>query len=185
MKRLFAAIKITADPHFLALFEELKQGLKHERIKWVEIHNLHLTLKFFGETEEDKILEIIQALKSGIQDHEKFTLKISTLGLFGSSYNPKLIWAGLQNVDPLKQLVRSIHSELESIGFFQDRQNFVPHLTLGRIRNLKDKNLFQDIISNYKEDYFQDALVSEVFLYESTLTKKGPKYQITETVELK
>lgn len=185
MKRLFASIKIKADSQFLALFEELKQGLRHEKIKWVEVDNLHLTLKFFGETHEDKVQEIVEALNSGIENHEKFSLKISTLGIFGSSYNPKLIWAGLQNTKPLLKLVTSVNKEIEKIGFFQDRQNFVPHLTLGRIKNLSDRNLFQEIISDYKEEYFQEVLVTEVYLFESTLTCEGPIYKVIKKFELK
>ena len=50
MKRLFVAIKITPNDEFLKIFQELKQDLKHEKIRWVETRNLHLTLKFFGET---------------------------------------------------------------------------------------------------------------------------------------
>jgi len=184
MKRLFVAIKIKPETCFLDQFDELKMGLKHEKIKWVEPSNLHLTLKFFGETQEDKIPEIVNALKLGLEKHNKFSLQISTLGIFGSQYNPKLIWAGLQNTNPLMQLVSSVHTELDKIGYFQDRQNFVPHLTLGRIKNLSDKNLFQNIISKYKESYFQEIFVEEVYLFESTLTKLGPLYQIIEKIDL-
>lgn len=184
MKRLFAAIKIKPSSNFLEISDALKKGLKHEKIKWVEPNNLHLTLKFFGETQEDKIPEIVNALKLGLEKHNKFSLQISTLGIFGSKYNPKLIWVGLQPTDPLIQLVSSVHTELDKIGYFQDRQNFVPHLTLGRIKNLSDKNLFQNIISKHRENYFQEICVKEVYLFESTLTKDGPLYQIIETFDL-
>lgn len=184
MKRLFVAIKIKANSNFLDLFDKLKKGLKHEKIKWVEVNNLHLTLKFFGETHEDKVQDIVQALYSGIENHEKFSLQISTLGIFGSRYKPKLIWSGLHNTEPLLKLVRSINNEIDKIGYFQDRQNFVPHLTLGRIKNLSDKNLFQDIISVYKDEYFQKALVMEIYLFESILTREGPIYKVIEKFEL-
>ncbi len=184
MKRLFVAIKIKPQSNFLDIFDELKKGLMHEKIKWVEVNNLHLTLKFFGEIQESKITEIVSALKLGIEKQDKFSLQISTLGIFGSSYSPKLIWAGLQNINPLLQLVSSMNIELEKIDFFQGRQNFVPHLTLGRIKKLSDKNLFRDIISDYKEEYFQEVLVTEVCLFESTLTRDGSIYTIIEKFEL-
>lgn len=185
MKRLFVAIKIKPNANFLEVFDELKHSLKHEKIKWVEVNNLHLTLKFFGETAEIKIPDIVNALQLGIEPHQHFELEISTLGIFGSRYNPKLVWAGLQNTSPLINLVTSINAQLEKIGFFQDRQNYVPHLTLGRINSLKDKKLFQQIISDFKEAYFQEILVTQVLLYESVLTKEGPIYSIIESFELK
>lgn len=185
MKRLFVAIKVIPEVVFLSLFDELKKDLKHEKIKWVEVHNLHLTLKFFGETPENKMPEIITALKAGIEKHKQFAFKIKSLGIFGSRYNPKLIWAGLQNTIPLVHLATDVNTELEKIGYNYDRQNFVPHLTLGRIKFLRDKNLFQDIIVDYKDEYFQDVFVEEVYLLESVLTKEGPIYQIIEKFELK
>ena len=185
MKRLFAAIKVKPNNEFLEIFHGLKQDLKHEKIKWVEPHNLHLTLKFFGETEEDKIPEIVAALKSSVNNQNQFSFEISTLGIFGSRYNPKVIWAGLTNTDSLIKLEASVSSGLESIGYIPDRQNFVPHLSLGRIKALKDKDLFQNIIDDYKGEYFQHVFVEEIYLLESTLIKTGPIYTIIEKFNLK
>lgn len=185
MKRLFAALKVVPETGFLQIFDELKNSLKHEKIKWVKPHNLHLTLKFFGETFEDKIPEISGALEAGVKNHNQFYFNISTIGIFGSRYNPKVVWAGLQKTDPLKNLANSLNNELGKFGYGGDRQNFIPHLTLGRIRILRDKDLFQDIISDYKNEFFQKTFVRKIYLFESTLTKEGPIYQIIEKFELK
>ena len=184
MKRLFIAIKIKPKSNFLKIFDELKQGLKHEKIKWVENNNLHLTLKFLGETSEEKTPEIIGALEEALKFHNSFCVDIRTIGLFGSHYDPKLIWAGLQNSESLIQLAADVNTGLEKIGSIQDRQNFVPHLSLGRIKYLSDKNLFQDIISEYKNEFFQKVFVNEVYLFESNLTKEGPIYKVVEKFEL-
>ncbi|MFU8845056.1 MAG: 2'-5' RNA ligase family protein, partial [Bacteroidales bacterium] len=55
MKRLFAAIKVMPDEEFMRVFMTLKRDLKNEKIKWVDPENIHITLKFFGETPESKI----------------------------------------------------------------------------------------------------------------------------------
>ena len=55
MKRLFAAIKIHPSARFISVLNAISASLSHERIKWVEPENMHLTLKFFGETAENKI----------------------------------------------------------------------------------------------------------------------------------
>jgi 2'-5' RNA ligase len=184
MKRLFAAIKINPDENFLHLFEELKNALKHEKIKWVEPYNLHLTLRFFGETEEENIPSIIAALQTGASKHNPFNSQIEEIGIFGSSYNPKVIWAGIAAPKPFSDLKISLYNELEKIGYFEDRQNFVPHLTLGRINYLKDKDLFQDIISGFKDEYFQEISIKGFYLFESKLTKTGPIYTIVEKIKL-
>lgn len=52
MKRLFIAIPLVAGPELMLLLKKLQTGLNYERIKWVNPAQIHLTLKFLGETPE-------------------------------------------------------------------------------------------------------------------------------------
>ena len=77
MKRLFTAIKITPDQQFLDHLHVIQSQLSHEKIRWVEEHNIHITLKFFGATEEAKIpliTQILQDIASGTNGFS-FSLK--------------------------------------------------------------------------------------------------------------
>jgi len=176
MKRLFAAIKIHPSATYTSLFHQLSASLNHERIKWVEPENTHLTLKFFGETDENKIPAIIAALQAAASRSKPFTLEIANTGIFGSRYDPKVIWFGINKNKELEHLAENIFSGLETCGWTRDRQNFVPHLTIGRIKELKDKKLFQQVISKYNSIEIQQQNVTEVILYESILTREGPIY---------
>jgi 2'-5' RNA ligase len=176
MKRLFAAIKIHPSPRYISLFNEISSSLRHERIKWVEPENIHLTLKFFGETDETKIPSIIQAIEDATSKVRPFTLKIANTGIFGSRYDPKVIWFGIEKHGELEILAQNIFTELARCGWQAGRQNFVPHLTIGRIKELKDKPLFQQIISKYNTLEIQEEHVSEITLYESILRREGPLY---------
>ena len=176
MKRLFAAIKIHTSARYISLFNEISSSLRHERIKWVEPENMHLTLKFFGETDDAKIPSICQALKTAVAQSKPFTLKISNTGIFGSHYDPKIIWFGIEQQDELENLARNIFTELAKCGWEADRQNFVPHLTIGRIKELKDKPLFQKIIGKYNTVEIQEENVTEIIVYESILRREGPLY---------
>lgn len=177
MKRLFAAVKIHPSAHYISLFREITSSLSHERIKWVEPENMHLTLKFFGETDENKIPGIRQALSAAVSDSKPLTLKIANTGIFGSHYDPKVIWFGIEKNNELDTLAKTVFAELGKYGWQQDRQNFVPHLTIGRIRELKDKQLFRQIISKYNTVEIQEEYVSEITLYESILRREGPLYE--------
>jgi RNA 2',3'-cyclic 3'-phosphodiesterase len=176
MKRLFAAITIHPSVRFTNLYNEITFSLRHERIKWVEPANIHLTIKFFGETDEKRIPEIIQALETTATKSDPFSLKIENTGIFGSRYDPKVVWFGIKQNDHLEKLAGNLFVELEKDGWPKDRQNFVPHLTLGRIRELKDKPLFQQIISRYQSLEIQEESVTELILYESILHREGPLY---------
>jgi RNA 2',3'-cyclic 3'-phosphodiesterase len=178
MKRLFAAIKIHPDKNFLDQLYKLKKQLVHEKIKWVEDHNIHVTLKFFGETEVKKMPDIESVLHRIAISHSPFAIRLVNLGFFGSRYDPKIVWVGIEPYDRLVNLMRDLRAELKTIGYEPDRQNLVPHLTIGRIKQLKDKQLFLDTIEKFKEIYSSEMIVTEFFLYESILKKEGPVYTV-------
>ncbi len=184
MKRLFAAIKINPDMEFLNQIHSLEKSLQYERIKWVEGHNIHITLKFFGETEEKKIPGITVALRNVASVSKAFPFFLKNLGIFGSSYDPRVVWVGIEPYQELVSLMKRIHKELNPLGFESDRQNLVPHLTLGRIKNLQDKPLFQRNIERFKSIYSAEMRAESFILFESILTKDGPIYLALETFPL-
>ena len=108
MKRLFVAFKIHPSAHYISLFNEISSLLRHERINWVEPENTHLTIKFLGETDEAKIPAICQVLESAVAQSNPFTLKIANTGIFGSRYDPKVIWFGIEKQDELDNLAQNI-----------------------------------------------------------------------------
>lgn len=185
MKRLFAAVKIEPGAEFLSNYRKLKQELAHEQIKWVEDHNIHVTLKFFGETEERKIPGISALLGKRASGTASFDLRLSGLGIFGSSYAPRVIWAGIEPYSGVSTLMREIHADLAAIGFEPDRQNPVPHLTLGRIRSLGDKIIFNRALDRYKTISSPLFPILEIILYESILRREGPLYIVLEKFPLK
>jgi len=176
MKRLFAAIKIQPSSGFKTVLDSLSSGLHYEHIKWVEPENMHLTLKFFGETGEERIPGIAEALKTASSKTQPFTLRINRTGIFGSRYDPRVIWFGIDPEPALQQLAADVFVELQKAGWDPDSRNFVPHLTIGRIKQLKDKMLFQDFIQKYRDAFIQEQPVTEVVLYESILHREGPQY---------
>ena len=184
MKRLFIAIKISPDQRFMDQFRNLKSALRHERIKWVEEQNIHITLKFFGETEEDRIPAIYESMQKVASGVKAFRFSLKKLGIFGSSYEPRVVWAGIEPYRELVEIMQSLHNELKKAGFEPDRQNLVPHLTLGRIKYLADKPLFQNTMDQFREISSSEMMISSMILFESILKKEGPEYRAVKTIEL-
>jgi 2'-5' RNA ligase len=184
MKRLFAAVKIHPSPEFLKTYNSLKSGLKFCHITWVKPESIHITLKFFGETEDRKIPDISRILKEVATRHQPFTSELVNVGIFGSSYSPKVIWFGIDKSEPLKKLGIDVLQSVEKIGWEPDRQNFVPHLTIGRIKEIPDKQLFQKMIDEHKKTWMQEISVQEFHLYESILNREGPVYKVIESYKL-
>ena len=106
MKRLFVALKINPDQNFLEVYDKLKSSLRHEKIKWVEMQNLHLTLKFFGDTDDV------------IDDHRFFAVEFR----FRDTHPYKIsVHRGQPLQGPADQAVRDLF--VDGLEVFQDLEN--------------------------------------------------------------
>lgn len=183
-KRLFAAIKVQPDPNLISIYNSLKSALRHEKINWVSEKNIHITLKFFGETPEDKTDEICEVFDEIASNHQPFNLTLENIGIFGSSYEPRVIWFGMAKSEAVEKLAEEVLLRLKTIGFEPDGQHFRPHLTVGRIKQIISKKQFQQTIDTFKNRFIQDVLVTDFQLYESILKPQGPVYQVIESFNL-
>lgn len=177
MKRLFIAIPIQLDKEFTHCVERLKQGTSNDRITWVQTHVQHLTLRFLGETPEGDIEPLMQALDNVFREEKGFDLKVDKLGVFGSHYKPTALWLGFSDFELLKNLHEKIEQALSTVGIAPDRGNFVPHITLGRVKNILDKNKFWNLFQQSQPHHQQKIMVNRVVLYQSKLHKDGPVYR--------
>jgi 2'-5' RNA ligase len=82
----------------------------------------------------------------------------------------------MQDQGDLVEMGTIMLESLEMAGFPDDRQNFVPHLTIGRIKQIRNNSIFQSTINRFKDGYMQETLVNEIILFESVLKPKGPQY---------
>lgn len=185
MKRLFVAIHLQPAETLLSLLKLLKSKLQADQINWVRTENMHLTLKFLGETPEQKIPSMAELLLHSAQKNQPFHLQFDRTGIFGSRYDPRVIWLGANSVpNNLLQLAENVLDSMDQIGFARDRQNFVPHLTLGRVKRLTDRNYFQSVVQAIPQQVYLDAEVQQFILYESILRREGPLYREIQRFDL-
>lgn len=184
MKRLFIAIKIKPDEKLINLISNLKLKLRNENINWVNTGNIHLTLKFLGETGVAKIPEIEFAIENVCKKYSLFDIQISGLGIFGSKYQPKVLWCGINKNNSLEGIAEDIIDAMDKIGFIKDRQNFVPHLTLARIKHIENKTSLFNEVNKHKDTYFKNETINEIILFESILKKTGAEYSVISKFNL-
>lgn len=186
MKRTFLAISIPCGMEFPALVEKLKKNLQHERyINYVKTNQIHLTLKFIGQTEDLDIPAINEACFKMAKRHKPFTLDFDRTGIFGSNGTPRVLWLGMNNTPKtLYDLEADVLDIFDDLGYLRDRQNFVPHLTVCRIKQLVDKKLFQQIYDGIEQKTYLHADVKELIYYQSFLQPTGPFYKILKRFPL-
>jgi RNA 2',3'-cyclic 3'-phosphodiesterase len=176
MKRLFIALHIHPTEEFLDAIDIIKDQLSTERVKWVEEENLHLTLKFIGEVDEVMVENIKQHLKRK-RSNGTIEFSIEGIGLIRNLSDPRAIYATIKNTNRIENLYREIDSLLTEIGICSETKSFLPHLTLGRLKTVHDKELLKDILTDFNNNYFQKEVCKEFILFESILTPKGPIYK--------
>lgn len=177
MKRIFIAVKVEPSAKFLTLISTLKSVLKSDSIKWTNPENIHITLAFLGDTDEKVIEDISLMLKDKCTGSGSFELLIKGLGLFRSINDPRIIWTGIKPSEKLVRLNELVIGGLKDLKIkFEDRP-FKPHLTLGRIKHISDRELLRSLTVQYGNTEIQTVPVPEVILYESVLMATGPVYK--------
>ncbi len=154
-------------------------------IKLVEPENLHFSLKFFGEVNEDRVKAVREVLTAAAEKFSQFTLAILGIGAFPSAGSARVVWAGCSaGAKELEALAGFIDSELSKVGFTAEERPFRAHLTLGRIRLVEKNPRLEKFILNNKEIEFGSFMVSKVSLMESQLSPTGPTYKEIFSVDL-
>jgi len=154
---------------------------------WVKPGNLHLTLKFLGDTDPDRIPGIQYTLTETLASYTRFQLLLDSVGVFPDTNNPRVLWLGLKDEEgALKTLQADIKKALESIGFPREQRPFSPHVTLARVKSSKGKKQLKDELDamNPKGINPHPFDVGEIHLYESQLTPKGSIYTILANFKL-
>ena len=167
--RCFIAIDLEND-----YFKELQSQIKD--IKGTFPKSFHLTLKFLGEVEEnkaDKIKELLRKIR-----FEQFNIYSSNIGFFPNENYIRVVWIGLEPRDRIIELQKKIDNEL--LKLFPKEKKFEPHITLARIKYIKDKGKFKELVKNIKVEKIEFK-VDNFKLMKSTLTKQGPIYEVIET----
>lgn len=176
MRRLFIAFKAELSEENENLFHEIRRNTVYDSIVWVNEDIRHCTLRFLGKTPENKIPALQTILQEVVTRYSPFSLEIEKLGFFGSRYAPQVIWLGFKPQPILWQLFDELEQRIvEELAMEKNDGNFVPHITLGRIKKVDNKGRFWATMEKFTP-VNQKIEVKEIILYQSRLEKDGPVY---------
>ena len=185
MKRLFFAVDIVPGKALLETYDLIRYRLRLEKINWVSSDQMHITLAFLGDTESEVMPDIISAAAAVFEQRSHFDLTLSAAGVFKNLHDPRIFWIGCRAGPEFQQVKSDLDRVLAGFGYEPDNRVFSPHLTLGRIKGLRNPNQLAQLITLYKEVVFQQDVIRQVVLYESRLTTVGPEYTPVQVFTLK
>ncbi|EHQ34224.1 2'-5' RNA ligase [Methanoplanus limicola DSM 2279] len=182
MTRVFVAIELPQEikEQFHAVHGRLKES--DAKLTFVNPDIAHITLKFIGEVNEEKLSEIITALKK--LTCESFEMATGKPEL-NSRKNPRIIWISCTDKGESEKLFSAVEELLSQAGIPKEKRDFKAHATLARIKKYSP-GLKEIIYQNsdgcfcFSPDKFK---VSAIYLKKSTLTPQGPVYEDILEVE--
>lgn len=148
MIRAFLAVELTDD--LRARIGKVQQDLKlrlvrdsskHVRIAWVQPASIHLTVKFLGDTDEQLIEPMREAIQGAMTSHRVIHIPLERLGVFPRPQQPRVLWVGPSEeweksdaATPSASLHQAVEACCRSFGMAADDKPWSPHLTLARIK---------------------------------------------------
>ena len=176
--RLFVAIPVPESVKDYANGVRQRLQSADADVKWVEKENMHLTVKFLGEVQEDQLSLIDKELQKVGECCPTFMLSLYGIGFFPNKNRPRVIWMGIRGeIDKAEFLAERTDAYLATLGFEEERSHRF-HLTLGRMRSDRNLKEFMHQVGEEKELLkHQGFKVDKICLMESTLTASGPIYK--------
>ena len=151
---------------------ELQASIAEAR--WTRPENLHLTLHFFGEIDQETLEKLKVSVLSVKGCQRPFQVEVKGLGAFPNPYRPRVIWLGLKPRGQLEQLHRAIEPCLSQAGLTTDSRPYSPHLTIGRL--LGGKLDLTELFSSMQQKTIESLTVDRLILYESRLRPEGAQH---------
>jgi RNA 2',3'-cyclic 3'-phosphodiesterase len=174
--RAFIAIEISPATiaRIVSAIGELK--LKMPGVRWVAPENFHLTVKFLGSIEANRVSALGDALEAVITPFPRCTINAKGLGVFPGLRQPKVLWVGFIG-DELTRLAVRVETALLALGIPAEPRGFSPHLTIGRWRQMHGLagNIKQEL-QQWRDRYFGTTMVDRVVLFQSELKPAGAVY---------
>ena len=153
-------------------------------VKWVKPDSVHLTLKFLGYIDEEKVQVISKHLENIASGSHPFKMVLEKIGVFPHWNYPKVVWVGISEVaGEAKEIAAMVDEAMAGEGFEKEKRPFSPHLTIGRVRGPQNKLELQKAADSV-EVQPTSSDITKIVLFKSDLTREGAVYTPLYTANL-
>jgi 2'-5' RNA ligase len=183
-KRLFVSVDLDGLAEDVAAVQ--KRFADASGLRFTDPEQAHVTLKFLGDTDEDRVRSVCEELDAAVRDAgvDPFEMTVSGLGVFPSLDYISVVWVGVdEGSHELTALHEAIEERTVAMGFDAADHEFTPHATIARMDHARGKELVQERVRE-DDPAVGRVAVEEVRLKESVLGSDGSTYSTVERFEL-
>lgn len=154
----------------------LRKQVPDVAASWSRVENIHLTLKFFGNVEVDRMQKISDAAERVAKQFSTFQIAIGETGVFPRPSRPQVLWIGVSDRSgQLAAVQASFENECVVEGFAKEDRAYRPHLTIARLRKPEGARRLADVHLEMRFEAIEIE-VKELVVFRSELSPKGSKY---------
>ncbi|HYO41724.1 MAG TPA: RNA 2',3'-cyclic phosphodiesterase [Candidatus Limnocylindrales bacterium] len=180
--RLFVAVPLPQQPlaACVALIDAVRSGPLGDVPRWVHVANLHLTVRFLGETPPDLTPDAAMAVRDALAGARAFDVVLAGAGAFPEARKPRALWLGIeQGAAELGALADALDPALEPLGWPRDDRPYRPHLTVARLdrSSIASSGVIADTLRAAAADWRTAFRADRVVLYRSHLGSGPPRYE--------
>ena len=175
--RLFTAVTLPD-----AVKEEIESiciGLPY--VRWVKKDQLHITLCFLGEVDQNRLQEIQESLSE--ISFDPFSLQMNGVGQFLTAKDINAVWLGVQDEERIVSLQKSVSRQLRALKIPVDKKKYKPHLTLARIKRSSDEKI-REYMQEFSKFHSHPFTVDSFQLISSRLYADGPVHTVESVFPL-
>lgn len=154
-------------------------------VRWTDIENYHVTLKFLGEVRGERIDLVRQVMEKVADSTAPFTARLGAFGAFPTIRLPEVLWIGVDASPELRCLKQDLEWGLAEHKFERETRAFHPHITLGRAESDAGAGAFRGLDEVVAEvEHEGEFTVRHIDLIQSQRGKDGVKYTVVESTRL-
>ncbi|MFN2406646.1 MAG: RNA 2',3'-cyclic phosphodiesterase [Pyrinomonadaceae bacterium] len=156
--------------------ERVREAVPEAAASWSRPENIHLTVKFFGNVDQQRVTVISPAAARVVKEFPPIQIEVGKTGVFPRPSRPQVLWIGIDDASgALATLHKQLEDEFAREGFPKEDRAFRPHLTIARIRKPHNSDRLAE--AHLGMEFSSVALeLSELILFRSELSSKGSKY---------
>jgi len=159
-----------------------------EKVRWVPAENIHITLKFFGDTPAERKAVIEDTMERVAARVQPFDLEIAGVKIVRRGRRPQMVWATVADSGgELRRLHGRTERLLEQGGFARERRPLSPHITLARVRDRVapwEQQMLEEWALAQRDLAAVPLRVEDVVLMQSELKPRGAEYTVCRRFKL-
>lgn len=148
--------------------------------RWVHLPNLHLTLRFLGDTPPGLVPAVARAVAAAVEGAAAFDVELGGAGAFPAARKPRALWLGIRaGAEELGELAAALDPALAPLGWPPDGRPYRPHLTVARLdaARIADGVAVTEALRGAAEAWRTRFRAERVVLYRSHLGGGTPRHE--------